>query len=438
MQFKKASRSHTHLPRATALVVAALMSGAPAFAEVSTTDDSPALIAQLQQQIREQEARLAKLEDLLAQTPQSRPGTSPVIQPAAPIGFVSGDRVSESPASPPSRFKITGDMRLRYEHNSSDGEGRSDSRGVVRGRVAATYAASPGLELGARLVTGDPDDPNSADVSLSNFNDDLQVSLDQIYGKKVFGPLTLVGGKFANPFRRTDLVWDGDVNPQGLAAQYVAVDTGATRIGASALLFPIERSVAAADSTASGVQVTVDQQIGSAWKLGLAAGYYDYEIEATGTANSGDTRTNRLDSTGAYVSDFDLLDLIATASYSGFGNRWPLRFQADVVQNLGADAYDTGYSLSASVGQTASAGDYSFGYGYHQAEADAVFAAFAQDNIAYGSNYLQHALSASYAISDHLELDTTLYAYRIKDTALIPLATDDWQQRLRINLVAHF
>ena len=94
------------------------------------------------------------------------------------------------PAAPTGNLNISGDMRLRYEHNSSDGDERDDARGVVRGRIAATYAASPTLELGARLVTGDPDDPNSADVSLSNFNDDLQVSLDQIYGIKTFGKLS--------------------------------------------------------------------------------------------------------------------------------------------------------------------------------------------------------------------------------------------------------
>jgi hypothetical protein len=35
-------------------------------------------------------------------------------------------------------------------------------------------------------------------------------------------------------------------------------------------------------------------------------------------------------------------------------------------------------------------------------------------------------------------MNTSLYAYRLKDEILIPFATDDWQQRLRVNLIANF
>ena len=94
--------------------------------------------------------------------------------------------------------------------------------------------------------------------------------------------------------------------------------------------------------------------------------------------------------------------------------------------------------MSAALGQSAETGDYRFSYGYHQAEADAVFAAFAQDNISYGSNYLQHAVTASYVLNDHLTLDAAFYAFRVKDIELLPLSTEDWQQRLRLNLIARF
>ena len=423
---------------AIALSTSILSGSLPAFSDVEAESDTAALIAQLQARIQEQDERLAKLESQLAQSRPISRDTSPTIQPMAAEAPATERQAAQSVGQAGEKLSVSGDLRLRYEYNTSEGDARTDSRGVVRGRIGAKYAASPTLEFGARLVTGDPDDPNSADVSLSNFNDDLQVSLDQIYAKKSFGALTLTGGKFANPFRRTDLVWDGDVNPQGVAGQYNLIRTDETQLSGSALLFPIERSTAAPDSMVSGIQFALDQQTGSEWKFGLSAGYYDYEIEATDTANSGDTRTNRLNSAGAYVSDFDLLDVIASITYAGLGERWPLQFQADFVQNLGADEYDTGYNMSAALGQSSSAGDFRFSYGYHEAEADAVFAAFAQDNIPYGSNYLQHALTASYVLSDHLTLDTAFYAYRVKDTELIPFTTEDWQQRLRLNLIARF
>ena len=417
----------------TTLIVAGYL---PASSETLGDDDTAAIIAELQEIIREQDARLARLE---AQIAQSRPhDASPVVQPMANPATTPNNLPLKPAQQGTSKLSINGDLRLRYEYNTSDGDARTDSRGVARGRVAAIYTANPTLEFGARLVTGDPDDPNSADVSLSNFNDDLQVSLDQIYARKVYGALTLTGGKFSNPFRRTDLVWDGDVNPQGIAGQYDFVGSETSTITGRALYFPIERSVAASDSTASGLQLTLDQQFGAGWSMGVATGYYDYEIEATDTANTGDTRTNRLDGAGAYVSDFDLLNLIASITYDGLGDRWPLQLQADYVQNIGADDFDTGYNVSAALGQSAETGDYRFSYGYHQAEADAVFAAFAQDNISYGSNYLQHAVTASYVLNDHLTLDAAFYAFRVKDIELLPLSTEDWQQRLRLNLIARF
>ena len=70
------------------------------------------------------------------------------------------------------------------------------------------------------MTTGNQDDPNSSDITLGDFLDDLTISLDRAYLGVRLGDLFLSGGKFANPFLRTDLVWDGDVNPQGAGARY--------------------------------------------------------------------------------------------------------------------------------------------------------------------------------------------------------------------------
>lgn len=420
-----------------ALMTATLLSPLPALAQVDPHTDPASLIADLQEQLRVQEDRLEKLEQILAQSAPARIDPVAMAPTGAPVSLTGGQNPTAS-RNLQDALKLSGDMRLRYEHNSNGNGARNDSRGVVRGRIAAIYDAAPGLQLGARLVTGNPDDPNSADVSFSDFANDLQVSLDQLYGIRTFGKIAIMGGKFANPFRRTDLVWDGDVNPQGVAMRYAALKTGSTQIGGSALFFPIERSVAGPDSSVMGFQATLDHDIDAAVRLGLAVGYYDYEIKATETADAGDFRTNLIDSSGAYVSDFDLLDVVADAKFNGLGKRWPLGIQAEYVHNFGADNYNSGYSASALIGHTKDAGDYSFGYAYHVAEADSVFGAFAQDNIPYASNYEQHSYSVSYALSNLLQLDATLYAFRVKDAALTPITTADWEQRLRLNLVASF
>jgi hypothetical protein len=75
-------------------------------------------------------------------------------------------------------LQVTGDLRLREQGDYSDADGKDRNSSQLRGRLGTTFALNDRVTLGARLVTGDADDPNSTDVRLSNFDDDLQVSLD--------------------------------------------------------------------------------------------------------------------------------------------------------------------------------------------------------------------------------------------------------------------
>ncbi|MCG8604806.1 putative porin, partial [bacterium] len=85
----------------------------------------------------------------------------------------------------PSDLSFRGDFRLRYENtsnaepNSSLLEGRN--REVVRFRIGMNKRISDQFDFGARLATGSQDDPNTADVTLGSFVDDLEVSLDRLY-----------------------------------------------------------------------------------------------------------------------------------------------------------------------------------------------------------------------------------------------------------------
>ena len=114
------------------------------------------------------------------------------------------------------RPQLSGDIHLRYESNFGDQDARDRDRFVLRG----IYAISDAFSVGAQLTTGDPDDPNSSDVTLSNFNDDLAISLGQIWLRAKFGTAQLTGGKVPLPFKRADMVWDGDVHPEGLPATF--------------------------------------------------------------------------------------------------------------------------------------------------------------------------------------------------------------------------
>ena len=376
-------------------------------------------------------ARISRLEGQL-EAALARPVTA--VSASAPVA----SPVATVIASAASRLVIGGDLRTRYELNFGSRNAPDRNREVLRARLRASYAAAPWLTIGMQLVLGDPDDPNTADLTLSDFDDDLPVALDQLYMRARFGGLTLTGGKFANPFTRTELVWDGDVNPQGLSASYARALGGGATARANGLYFIIQESAAGPDSNMVGGQVAVEQVAVGPARVDVAVGYYDYRLRDLTGADAGDFRSNRVVA-GRYLSDFDLLDVVASLTYGGLGPRWPLRLTGDFVRNFGTDAArGTGFGVDFVAGRSTTKGDLRFTYGYAQTAVDAVFAAFSHDNLALATNYLQHTIAVDYRVANNILLNTTLYHYRPKDRAFAVGLPDDWLERLRLNLVVEF
>lgn len=311
----------------------------------------------------------------------------------------------------PSRLTVSGDLRLRSQGDYAD-TARDRESAQVRGRLGATYKVNDRITLGARLVTGDPDDPNSSDVQLSNFDDDLQFALDQAYVQLNLGTLNLFGGKIPQPFTRTDLVWDSDVNPQGVSAVYKRSLGGGSAFRANGLFFIVDEDAVAADSTMSGVQLGYDFAASDALRFDLSAGYYDYTLGSVVGGDAGDFRSNLRNPDGSYQSDFDLGDVIVGATWTGLGERWPMRAVADYVHNFGAiNSQDTGYGVDLSFGRVSRARDWRVTYGYSVAEQESVLTAFSHDNIAIASNYKLHALTFDYVPMPKTLLSAIWYHY---------------------------
>ncbi len=362
-----------------------------------------------------------------------------VFSAAAPVNPAGGSAPGVAPASVPSKLTINGDFRLRYESNFGDRDARNRDRGVLRARLRAAYAVNKWLTVGGQIATGDADDPNSTDITLSNFNDDLDLSLDQAYAKFSLGNLTLYGGKIPQPFVRTELVWDGDVSPQGASASYKLDLGGGASIKANGLYFLIDESVAGKNSDMVGGQLAFETSASAPLKFELAAGYYDYQLGSTAGGDTGDFRSNRF-LAGRYLSDFDLLDVIGAVQYNGLGEAWPIRLVGDYVHNFGATvSEDSGFGVDLMLGRASKKGDLRFGYGYAETGVDAVFAAFSHDNTNIATNYRQHTLFVDYVPINNVVLNATYYRYRPKD-ALYAGSNQltDWLDRLRINMLVNF
>ncbi len=134
------------------------------------------------------------------------------------------------------RFEFYGDFRWRHE-SDFDLEGQPDRhRERLRFRVGANYRLRDDLVLGARMVTGDPDDPNSSHVTLGSGFDEFEASLDRLFlgwTPEWLDDGFLRAGKSEHPFARNpiygELVWDADIQPEGfvlgkLASGFLGVD----------------------------------------------------------------------------------------------------------------------------------------------------------------------------------------------------------------------
>lgn len=433
------------------LITACLLS-APAHAQDGR-------VAALESELAAQRDRIARLEALverqnrlleqLAVNEQKLPAAASSVQPAAtaaaPAATVQAppSQVAVADAEP-DRFRIpgldvSGDVRLREEFNFSDADARDRTRTVLRARLRATYKLNDALAVGGQLTTGDPDDPNSTDVTLGSFADDLDVSLDQAWIRYQADGLTAWGGKFPLPFVRTDMVWDGDVSPQGVGATYGLPLGGATKLDARAIYFVIDEASGGADSDMIGVQGVLATSLGSDLKLTLAGAYYHYDLNSVAGADAGDFRSNLI-AGGRYLSDFRLVNGTATLAWSGLGARWPVTLTGDYVHNRGAAvSSDSGFNIELGAGRTVARGDWRFGYNYSEVGVDAVFAAFSHDNLNIATNYRLHGLGIDYVPADNLVLNATLYRYRPLD----PLHAGaneprDWLNRVRLNMMLSF
>ncbi|MGE5279169.1 MAG: putative porin [Deltaproteobacteria bacterium] len=123
-------------------------------------------------------------------------------------------------------IKMKGDFRLRYQYNHADDTLNDRHRARIRlrlgleGKVNDKLAAGVGLATG--LSDGSADAARSTNATLANGFSKKDIALDYAY--VTYAPkdwIEFVGGKFHNPlWEPTDLVWDGDINPEGGAISF--------------------------------------------------------------------------------------------------------------------------------------------------------------------------------------------------------------------------
>lgn len=218
------------------------------------------------------------------------------------LAQAKGERWGEPGALPSwlSRISWDGDIRLRYQQDrfskdnippslynpvglnviSNTTEDRNRLR--LQARLGMKAKVSDSITALFRMTTGNLTDPVSTNQTLGNGFNKYSLLFDRAYLQaEPYNWLTLSGGKIANPWFGTDLVWDTDLNFEGLAATFKPKLNeqwnGFFTIGA----FPVQE-IERSDTVGANSKWLFGYQLGTQWtsansstiKLGL--GLYDY------------------------------------------------------------------------------------------------------------------------------------------------------------------
>lgn len=337
-------------------------------------------------------------------------------------------------------------MRVRMETFQQD-SAIDRFRGRVRLRVSAGARINEDFDVGVRLATGSPSDPVTANQTFGQWGTRKPVTLDRAFA--VYHPSTIPGlrvgaGKFAYPVRLTNMIWDDNLNWEGVYEQF-----GKSRGGLDFRLTAVQSQMNEL-SRAKDSYLYVESA-----ELRLASGRYrtgltvsslkftnpdplavDIDNDVIDARNTNTLERNASGSVTGYASGFNLVDVVADVAIETGRAGYPLKATADFVRNLDASTgEDAGIWIEAQYGEATAPRSFMVGYTFARIEQDAALGAFVYDDML-GSNALMHRPFVSYAPLTNVNLDLGLiFSKWLKPR---PEDNDKLVTRVQLSARAHF
>jgi len=322
--------------------------------------------------------------------------------------------------------KFKGDIRLRFENaemDNQDGSSIADrDRTRIRFRWGFDTKVNDRTEVGLRIATGDNTDPTSANQTFTKGFSDKNIWLDRAYLKYNFASiqnLSFTAGKMANPFLSTNLVWSGDLNPEGLLLKKEfplkkEEEKEMGRFFVSAGYFPVyEDKDSITDPYMIGTQLGYTGTIGEKpFKAAIA--YYDYEDikgqKASSISPDFYNKGNTLyGADKRYQYDYDILGAyleFSPVEFSVGERKIPLTIYGDYVRNLYSSVDgDTGFLYGFRLGKVKEQKTWEFSYDYRRLESDAVLEFMPDGSFSEGGTDAKgHTFGFRYATTDNSTL----------------------------------
>lgn len=321
-------------------------------------------------------------------------------------------------------IKLQGDLRLRHEsvvRRTAPNIGRDRAR--FRLRYGADFKLPSFITGGLALASG-TGEQISTNQSFDNLSGQKAIWIDKVFLRfspvlSENGKVFAAAGRFVNPIWRTyssDLVWDEDFNPEGLAE---GIEWNLPSLGgvyfANALQMAVDEDAGSkADQFMLGGQLGAEYRLPGQSSLRFAGAFYEWTNSritdfGQAVAQNGNRRVGTV-----LLNDFKLAEF--TAQLSGRAGGMPVKVQGTVVRNTAAlneevagrglqGRSQAGYQVGSILGEAGNPRTWEVGYFYKWVESDATVADVADSDFGNGgTNRRGHISWVSYSPNDWSQL----------------------------------
>ena len=272
--------------------------------------------------------------------------------------------------------KVKGDFRFRYQYQDTDEHGvdkESRDRWRIRWRFGLETEVNERWKTGFRLSSGGGD-PRSRNVTLTDTFETSNVQLDLAYAQ--FDPnkhWRLAAGKFKNPlWKPKDLLWDSDINPEGMGIQFLNYKINQFEVFATPGFYVLEEfKNDTGDPWLGLIQAGAKVKLTDSLYLKFAGTFYSFQ-DLKGNSFDYSAGTNSTDAGGKFKYDYDAIgaDVELGIKLSG-----PVPFVGIFGQYVNSDASrdDLGYLAGLKFGhkKVKKFGQWQVKYNYRRLEQDA-------------------------------------------------------------------
>ena len=314
------------------------------------------------------------------------------------------------------KTQFKGDVRFRQEnvHNDGVSNNKDQDRQRIRARLGAFSEINPQVDTGIRIATGSSDDARSTNQDLNNYFDKKQIWLDLgyvDYRPDAIKNLHVIGGKMLQPWvSMGDIIWDSDINPEGLALTY-KYPLGNTELFGSAGHYTLKDNV-----DGDGVQFKHDLrlyagQLGARFaitdnlKLTVGGSLYNYDNDEDSTCTATTSPCALAVNGNSPGEEFRLWEGFSQIDIGGLP--MPLSLYGQYVHNAEAsNNQDTGWLAGVKTKI------YGFGldYNYRDVQQNAVVGAFTDSDFANGFTGSRGSkLKVSYELDKNFTLGATYF-----------------------------